>query len=77
MLLINKDRDNVVDMEHVALTIEQDGAIWQILATPYGDMASYIMNEYYSKGEAETELGYVLRAYVLKDTLYGFGGDEE
>lgn len=77
MLLMNKDQDNVVDMDHVALTIEQDGAIWQILATPYGDMSSYIMNEYYSKEDALTELGYALRAYALKDSMYGFGGNEE
>ena len=76
MLLVNKDEDNVVDMDHVALTIEQDGAIWQILATPYGDMSSYIMNEYYGEGEARIELSYVIRAYQLKDNVYYFGGTE-
>lgn len=76
MLLVNKDEDNVVDMDHVALTIEQDGAIWQILATPYGDMSSYIMNEYYGEGDAKIELSYVIRAYQLKDNVYYFGGTE-
>lgn len=76
MLLVSKDEDNVVDMDHVALTIEQDGAIWQILATPYGDMSSYIMNEYYGEGEARIELSYVIRAYQLKDNVYYFGGTE-
>lgn len=76
MLLVNKDEDTIVDMDHVALTIEQDGAIWQILATPYGDMSSYIMNEYYGEGEARIELSYVIRAYQLKDNVYYFGGTE-
>lgn len=77
MLLVSKEEDTIVDMGQVALTIEQDGAIWQILATPYGDMSSYIMNEYYSKEDALTEIGYALRAYVLKDSMYCFGGNEE
>lgn len=76
MLLVSKDEDIIVDMDHVALTIEQDGAIWQILATPYGDMSSYIMNEYYGEGEARIELSYVIRAYQLKDNVYYFGGTE-
>lgn len=76
MLLVNKDEDNIVDMDHVALTIEQDGAIWQILATPYGDMSSYIMNEYYSEEDAKIGLSYVLRAYLLKSNVYYFGASE-
>lgn len=76
MLLVNKDEDNIVDMDHVALTIEQDGAIWQVLATPYGDEYSYVMNEYYYEGDAKIELSYVLRAYQLKDNVYYFGGTE-
>lgn len=79
MLLVSKEEDTIVDMGQVALTIEQDGAIWQILATPYGSdlTMSYVLNEYYSKEDALTELGYALRAYVLKDTMYCFGGNEE
>lgn len=77
MLLVNKDEDTIVDMDHVVLTIEQDGAIWQILATPYGDTYSYLMCEYYSKEDALTELGYILRAYVLKDNMYSFGEERE
>lgn len=79
MLLVSKDKDAIVDLDHVALTIEQDGAIWQILATPYGSdlTMSYILNEYYSEEDALTELGYALRAYALKDSMYCFGGNEE
>ena len=78
MLLVNKDEDTIVDIDQVALTIEQDGAIWQILATPYGSdlTMSYILNEYYGEGEAKIELSYVLRAYQLKDNVYYFGGTE-
>ena len=76
MLLVSKDEDIIVNMDHVALTIEEDGAIWQILATPYCDLSSYLMNEYYGEGEARIELSYVLRAYQLKDNVYYFGGTE-
>ena len=79
MLLVSKDKHAIVDIDQVALTIDQDGAIWQILATPYGSdlTMSYILNEYYGEGEARIELSYVIRAYQLKDSMYVFGGNEE
>ena len=79
MLLVSKDKHAIVDIDQVALTIDQDGAIWQILATPYGSdlTMSYILNEYYGEGEVRIELSYVIRAYQLKDSMYVFGGNEE
>lgn len=76
MLLVSKDECAIVDMDHVALTAVQAGVSWKILATPYGDLGSYTMNEYFYEGDAKIELNYVLRAYQLKDNIYYFGGTE-
>lgn len=64
MLLISQNGEIIVHFDQVALVIEEDGAVYQIIASPYVDIGDngYIMAEYYSKEDAIHQLDLVIDA---------------
>lgn len=63
MLLISQNGEIIVSFDLVALAIEEDGAMTQIVAYMAGDlMNGLVMAEYYSKDDALKQIGLVLDA---------------
>lgn len=64
MILISQDGETIVRFENVALSIDEDGAIYQVVAYMAGDfMSCLVMGEYYSKEDALKQLELVVDAY--------------
>lgn len=64
MILISQNEETIVRFENIALAVEEDGAIFQVVAYMAGDlMTCFVMGEYYSKEDALKQLELVVDAY--------------
>ena len=63
LTLISQNGDIIVSFDLVALVVEEDGVMTQIIAYTAGDYENgLVMAEYYSKDDALKQIGLVLDA---------------